>query len=150
MKKIIVLLVSLFCLISPAFAGNLLQQQDEVKFVQNLVNKPAFPVTSSKLELIKEDYWVYTQGGDCLYSDLVKNLKKLSANKSSENEINIKYLTLLKNKIDTIVKIQNISIDNNLRLKAVNKKIIIEDNDYKKLSKETKELITGFNVILFE
>ena len=56
----------------------------------------------------------------------------------------------IKNKIDTIVKIQNISIDNNLRLKAVNKKIIIEDNDYKKLSKETKELITGFNVILFE
>ena len=141
MKKIIVLLVSLFCLISPAFAGNLLQQQDELKFVQKMSNNP-MPTQYGKDYLIREDYYGYFNGKESTYGLILYYIDEA---KKSKNISDLKYLNLAKSKIEIIAKLQNNDTDRNMRADAVNKKIIIEDSDYKKLSKDIKEIITMIN-----
>lgn len=149
MKKSIILVVSLVVLISPCFAGNLLQQQDELKFIQKVANDP-LPTQYGKDYLIREDYYGYWNGKDSLYGEIVNTLDDMSKTNIPNKELNIKYLTLLKTKIETIVKLQNNSIDNNMRLNAARQKIIINDDDYKKLSSDVKDLIIMLNYLMFE
>ena len=66
MKKLIIFV--LFLLIAnPVFAGNVLQQQDELKLIQTHFSKTYVPVKSDSVYLIKEDYQVYLEKGDSLY-----------------------------------------------------------------------------------
>lgn len=151
MSKIFKLFILSLCLLSlqlNCFAGNVLQQQDELKFVQKRANDP-IPIHYGKDYLIREDYYGYLNGKDSLYGEIVNTLDDMSKTNIPNKELNIKYLTLLKTKIETIVKLQNNSIDNNMRLNAARQKIIIDDEDYKKLIKEVKELINISNFGLF-
>lgn len=151
MSKIFRLFILSLCLLSlqlNCFAGNVLQQQDELKFIQKVSNDP-LPTHYGKDYLIREDYYGYLNGKDSLYGEIVNTLDDMSKTNIPNKELNIKYLTLLKTKIETIVKLQNNSIDNNMRLNAARQKIIIDDEDYKKLIKEVKELINISNFGLF-
>lgn len=151
MSKVFKIFVLLLCILSlqvTCFAGNILQQQDELKFVQKVANDP-LPTHYGKDYLIREDYYGYLNGKDSLYGEIVNTLDDMFKTNIQNKELNIKYLTLLKTKIETIVKLQNNSIDNNMRLNAARQKIIIDDDDYKKLIKEVKELINISNFGLF-
>ena len=146
MKRIILTILILF-LALPCFAGNVLQQQDELKFVQKVANDP-LPTQYGKDYLIREDYYGYLNGKDSLYGSVVNYLKDLSKSNLPYKDLNIKYLSLLKSKIETIVNLQNNSIDNNMRVNAACQRIIVDDKDYNSLSNTSKELINAYNVIL--
>lgn len=146
MKRIILTILILF-LALPCFAGNVLQQQDELKFVQKVANDP-LPTQYGKDYLIREDYYGYLNGKDSLYGSVVNYLKDLSKSNLPYKDLNIKYLSLLKSKIETIVNLQNNSIDNNMRVNAACQRIIVDDKDYNSLSNTSKELINIYNVIL--
>lgn len=146
MKRIIITILILF-LSLPCFAGNVLQQQDELKFVQKVANDP-LPTQYGKDYLIREDYYGYLNGKDSLYGSVVNYLKDLSKSNLPYKDLNIKYLSLLKSKIETIVNLQNNSIDNNMRVNAASQRIIVDDKDYNSLSNTSKELINIYNVIL--
>ena len=152
MSKIIKLFVLSLCLLMlsiPSFAGNLLQQQDELQFVQKVANDP-LPTKYGKDYLIREDYYGYWNGKDSLYGEIVNTLNDISKSNIENKDLNIKYLALMKTKIETIVKLQNNNIDNNMRKNAASQKIIVADEDYKKLIKEVKELINISNFALFD
>ncbi len=146
MKKFFIFLVSLFCLTTPAIAGNVLQQQDEVKFVQKVANKP-LPNHYGKDYLIREDYYTYFNGGESTYGLLLYYIDEAKKNK---NVVDLKYLNLAKSKIETVAKLQNNDIDSRMRINSINKKVIIEDTDYQKLSKDVKDLITMINFLMLE
>lgn len=148
MKRIILTILLLF-LALPCFAGNVLQQQDELKFVQKVANDP-LPTKYGKDYLIREDYYGYLNGKDSLYGEIVNTLNDISKSSIENKDLNIKYLALMKTKIETIVKLQNNNIDNNMRKNAASQKIIVADEDYKKLIKEVKELINISNFSLFD
>lgn len=148
MKRIILTILLLF-LALPGFAGNILQQQDELKFVQKVANDP-LPTHYGKDYLIREDYYGYWNGKNSGYGYVVNTLEYISKSDIPNKELNIKYLTLLKTKIETIVKLQNNSIDHNMRLNATRQKIIIDDEDYKKLSSDVRHLIIMLNYLMFD
>ncbi len=147
--KLFVLSLCLFMISIPCFAGNILQQQDELKFIQKVANNP-LPTNYGKDYLIREDYYAYWNGKDSFYGHVINTLEDISKSNIPNKELNIKYLKLLKNKIETIVKLQNNSIDNNMRKNAASQKIIIEDDDYKKLSEDTKNIILSANFGFFD
>ncbi len=147
--KLFVLSLCLFMISIPCFAGNILQQQDELKFVQKFANYP-LPIHYGKDYLIREDYYGYFQGKNSGYGYVVNTLEDISKSNVPNKDLNIKYLTLLKTKIETIVKLQNNSIDNNMRRNAASQKIIIEDDDYKKLSSDVRDLIIMLNYSMFD
>ena len=71
MKKLLVIFLMFLAL--PCFAGNLLQQEDEVRFAREIAKaQETFP-NYSKEFLIREDYNGYMNGKDSLYG-LVVNL----------------------------------------------------------------------------
>ena len=148
MKRIIITILILF-LALPCFAGNLLQQQDELQFVQKVANDP-LPTKYGKDYLIREDYYGYWNGKNSGYGYVVNTLEDISKSDIPNKDLNIKYLTLLKTKIETIVKLQNNNIDNNMRLNAARQKIIIDDDDYKKLSSDVRNLIIMLNYSMFD
>lgn len=147
--KLFVLSLCLFMISIPCFAGNIPQQQDELKFIQKVANNP-LPTNYGKDYLIREDYYAYWNGKDSFYGHVINTLEDISKSNIPNKELNIKYLKLLKNKIETIVKLQNNSIDNNMRKNAASQKIIIEDDDYKKLSEDTKNIILSANFGFFD
>lgn len=152
MSKIIKLFVLSLCLLMlsiPSLAGNLLQQQDELQFVQKVANDP-LPTQYGKDYLIREDYYGYWNGKNSGYGYVVNTLEDISKSDIPDKDLNIKYLTLLKTKIETIVKLQNNSIDDNMRLNAARQKIIIDDEDYKKLSSDVRQLIIMLNYSMFD
>lgn len=146
MKKSIILVVSLVVLISPCFAGNLLQQQDELKFIQKVANDP-LPTQYGKDYLIREDYYGYWNGKNSGYGAILYELDEQEKSQNINKQINIKYLKLMKNKIDTYISTQNNYIDNNKRRNIILSKIIINDNEYLKLTENTKLLIYLYNYI---
>lgn len=148
MKKIIIFILFLL-IVNPVLAGNILQQQDELKFVQKVANDP-LPTQYGKDYLIREDYYGYLNGKNSGYGYVVNTLEDISKSNIPNKDLNIKYLTLMKTKIETIVKLQNNNIDNNMRLNAVRQKIIIDDEDYKKLSAEVRDLIIMLNYAMFD
>lgn len=152
MSKIFKLFVLLLCLLSlqvNCFAGNILQQQDELKFIQKVANNP-LPTNYGKDYLIREDYYGYHNGKNSVYGYVVNTLEDISKSNIPNKELNIKYLKLLKNKIETIVKLQNNSIDNNMRRNAASQKIIIDDEDYQKLSTDVQDIIIMCNYTMFD
>ena len=146
MKKIILILLCFFCFSLPCLSANLLQQQDELRFAQKTAKEP-LPTSYGKDYLIREDYFIYKNGGESTYGLILYFMKEA---KNKNNLTDYQYLNLAKTKIETIVKLKNNDIDNNMRLNAVNKKIVIDDADYKKLSQDTKDLLNMVNYLMFE
>lgn len=146
MKNIILLIFIMFVSVSPVFAGNLLQQQDEVRFIQQNYNNLT-PINHNKDYLIREDYYCYRNGGETVYGLL---LYYMDIAKKQSQTTDFNYLTLCKTKIDTIIKLQNNNVDSNMRRSSIIKKIIIDDNDYKKMTKDVKEFLIMINYMWFE
>lgn len=148
MKRIISAVLILF-LTLPCFASNLLQQNDELKYVQKNGMFPT-PIYYKKDYLVREDYYGYLHGKNSVYGYIINTLEDISKSNIPHKDLNIKYLNLAKTKIETIVKLKNNDIDNNMRLNAVNKKIVIDDADYIKLSYETKQIMIMCNIGMFD
>lgn len=147
--RLFILSLCLFMLSIPCFAGNVLQQQDELKFVQKRANDP-IPIHYGKDYLIREDYYGYWNGKNSVYGYVVNTLEDISKSNIPNKELNIKYLKLLKNKIETIVKLQNNTIDNNMRKNSASQKIIVDDEDYKNLSTDVQDIIIMCNYAMFD
>lgn len=134
MKKIIVLLVSLFCLISPAFAGNLLQQEYEIAKMQKF-SSDADLKNYTKATLLENDYIVYLQHGNSIFGELKKAQATLP-----KNSLDYRYINLAVQQYEMAIKTYNQNI-------VSMQKIIIDDEDYKKLMQETKSNIGAYNFI---
>ena len=147
-KAIVFILLGFMIFTAPWFAGNLLQQQDELKYIQKVGNNP-ISIYHGKDYLIREDYYGYHNGKNSVYGYVVNTLEDISKSNIPNKELNMRYLKLLKNKIETIVNLQNNSIDNNMRLNSVNRKIIVDDSDYQKLSQKVKDIIIMCNYTMF-
>ena len=134
MKKIILTILILF-LVLPCFAGNLLQQEYETAKMQELAQEPAFYNKTAK-GLIEDDYLHYLNGGGSLYGVLKYGQEKLP-----KDSLDLKYVNLMLTKYDIIIKNRNPQL-----IKP--DKIIVDDEDYKRLSDEVKSDIAIFNLII--
>ena len=134
MKRIILTILILF-LSLPCFAGNVLQQEYETAKMAEMAQEPAF-YNISKRGLIEDDYLHYLNGGGSLYGVLKYKQEKLP-----KDSLDLKYVNLMLAKYDIIIK--------NINPQLVKPdRIIIEDDDYKKLSDDVKSDIALFNLII--
>lgn len=137
MKKVLILMLCLFCFIPPVLAGNILQQEYETAKMQELAQEPAFYNKTAK-GLIEDDYLHYLNGGGSLYGVLKYKQKNLS-----KDSFDLKYVNLMLAKYDIIIK--------NINPQLVKPdRIIVEDDDYKKLSDDVKSDMAIFNLIIFK
>lgn len=140
MKKIVILLISLFCFISPVFAGNLMQQEYETAKMQELAQEPAF-YNMSKRGVIEDDYYGYLNGKDSLYGVILYKKDELEKVTTPDKSIDLRYINLVLQKYDFIIK------NKNPQLLAPDK-IIVDDEDYKNINKDVKDIISGFNLFM--
>lgn len=134
MKRII-LIISVIFLMLPAFAGNILQQEYETAKMAEMAQDPVFYNKTTK-GLIEDDYLHYLNGGGSLYGVLKYKQKNLP-----KDSLNLKYVNLMLAKYDIIIK--------NINPQLVKPdRIIVEDDDYKKLSDDIKSVMSGFNLIM--
>lgn len=142
MKKLLVIFLILLSL--PCFAGNLLQQEDEVRFAREIAKaQEPFP-NYSKQYLVKQDYEAYYNGGDSVYGLVINTTEDISKTNILNKELNLHYLNLAKDKMQIIA-----TTPQNSNINPAKSKIVIDDTDYKKLDKEVKNIILIVN-ILFE
>lgn len=134
MKRIIITILLLF-LALPCFAGNLLQQEYETAKMSEMAQEPAF-YNMSKRGLIEDDYNAYMNGGGSMYG-----VFKYKQENLPKDSLDLKYVNLVLAKYDIIVKNINPQI-----IKP--EKIIIDDEDYKRLSDDVKSDIALFNLII--
>lgn len=136
MKRIILTILLLF-LALPCFAGNLLQQEYETTKMAEMAQSPAFYNKTAK-GLIEDDYLHYLNGGGSLYGVLRHKQQNLP-----EDSLDLKYVNLMLARYDIIIK--------NINPQLVKPdRIIVEDDDYKKLSDDVKSVLSGFNLIMSE
>lgn len=134
MKRIIITILLLF-LALPCFAGNVLQQEYETAKMAEMAQDPAFYNKTAK-GLIEDDYLHYLNGGGSLYGVLKYKQEKLP-----KDSLDLKYVNLMLARYDIIIK--------NINPQLVKPdRIIIEDDDYKKLSDDVKSVMSGFNLIM--
>lgn len=138
--KYILLIFCFLCFSLNCFAGNILQQQDEIDFLQktNVQHKPNY----NPIWLIMEDYSGYVQGKNAFYGYIDNGLKDID--KFPNKEINQKYLKLIKNKLDIIIN----SSSNTKSNYFVLSKIVVDDADYQQLSENTKMIVQMYNYIV--
>lgn len=132
MRKILAIFIYLLCF--TVFANNALQQQDEHNFY--LDNKNMFNSEHSIGFLIKEDYFGYQNNKNAYYGYIVNGIKDLSKSNSENDIINVKYLTFIKQNIDNYI-----NKDTSMEY------LYIDDSEYKKLFKETKNYIMMYNTV---
>ncbi len=135
MKKLLVIFLMFFSV--TLLCGNLLQQEDEVRFAREMAKEPA--LNYSKEFLIREDYNGYMNGKNALYGYVVNGIE--DAHKFKNPTLNQRYLKLIKNKIDNVLASSG-NINYNLT------RIDIDDTDYEKLSDDTKRTICVFNITI--
>lgn len=140
MKRIILTILVLF-LALPCFAGNLLQQEYEAKEAGKVAQDAAFYNTTA-IELIKEDYLHYLNGGGSLYGVLMYKKEQLEKNPASKNSLDLRYINLMLKKYDIIVKGINPHLIKPDR-------IIVDDTEYKQLSEDVKRVLAGLNLMMF-
>lgn len=133
--KLIILAILVLFLALPCFAGNLMQQEYETAKMQELAQEPAFYNKTAK-GLIEDDYLHYLNGGGSLYGVLKYGQEKLP-----KDSLDLKYVNLMLTKYDIIIKNRNPQL-----IKP--DKIIVDDEDYKRLSDEVKSDIAIFNLII--
>ena len=139
MKRIILTILLLF-LALPCFAGNLLQQEYETAKMQELAQEPAF-YNISKRGLIEDDYLGYLNGKGSLYGVILYKKEELEKVTVPTKSIDLRYINLVLQKYNFIIK------NKNPQLLAPDK-IIVDDNDYKNLDKDVKDIISGFNLFM--
>ncbi len=141
MKKFFIVIISLFCLVSPVFAGNLLQQEYEAKEAGKVAQDAAFHNTTA-LGLIQDDYLHYLKGGGSLYGVLMYKKEQLEKNPASKKSLDLRYINLMLKKYDIIVKGINPHLIKPDR-------IIVDDTEYKQLSEDVKRVMAGLNLMMF-
>lgn len=139
MKNLLLLFV--LCLFSlPVFAGNLLQQEYEIKEAVKVTQDLSFH-NLSKRGLLENDYQCYLNGGGSLYGVMKYEQERLQKITTPEKNLDLRYINLALKKYDLIIKNQNPHL-------VHPDKIIIDDKDYKILTDNTKSIIAGFNMLL--
>lgn len=139
MKRIILTILLLF-LALPCFAGNLLQQEYETAKMSEMAQEPAF-YNISKRGLIEDDYLGYLNGKGSLYGVILYKKEELEKVTVPTKSIDLRYINLVLQKYNFIIK------NKNPQLLAPDK-IIVDDNDYKNLDKDVKDIISGFNLFM--
>lgn len=138
MKNLLILFLSLFMFVVPAFAGNLLQQEYEANKMQEM-SKEQTLYNMSKESLLKNDYQGYLNGGRSMYGYMLT--AKAEAEKT-KNVIDLKYANLMINQYNTRIK----TINSNL---FQLQKIHVDDNEYKQLTDLTKICLYFFNIMAY-
>lgn len=133
MKKLILTILILF-LALPTFAGNLLQQEYETTKIQKF-SSDADLKNYTKATLLENDYIVYLQHGNSIFGELKKAQATLP-----KNSLDYRYINLAVQQYEMAIKTYNQNI-------VSMQKIIIDDEDYKKLMQETKSNIGAYNFI---
>ena len=128
----------------PVFSSNLLQQEYELKHADTEIS---VTLNYDKVYLIKEDYLGYEHGKKSLYGGLIYTIEKIKKSNNPNKTVNLRYLNLAKTKYEKIAQLQNYKLDKNIRLNTLASKIIIENDDYKNLTPEVKEIIRILNSI---
>ena len=139
MKRIIITILILF-LALPCFAGNLLQQEYETAKMSEMAREPVF-YNISKRGLIEDDYLGYLNGKGSLYGVILYKKEELEKVTTPDKSIDLRYTNLVLQKYNFIIK------NKNPQLLAPDK-IIIDDNDYKSINKDVKDIISGFNLFM--
>lgn len=134
MKRIILTILILF-LALPCFAGNVLQQEYETAKMAEMAQDPAY-YNKTANGLIEDDYLHYLNGGGSLYGVLKYGQEKLP-----KDSLDLKYVNLMLTKYDIIIKNRNPQL-----IKP--DKIMVDDEDYKRLSDDVKSDIAIFNLII--
>lgn len=140
MKKVLILMLCLFCFIPPAFAGNILQQEYETAKMAELAQEPAF-YNMSKRGLIEDDYLGYLNGKDSLYGVILYKKEELEKTSSTVKHINLRYLNLVLEGYNFVIKNKNPQM-------FQPEKIIVDDKDYRQLDEDIKSIISGFNMFI--
>lgn len=140
MKKLILTILILSASL-PAFAGNVLQQEDEAKEAGKVAQDAAFHNTTA-LGLIQDDYLHYLKGGGSLYGVLMYKKEQLEKNPASKKSLDLRYINLMLKKYDIIVKGINPHLIKPDR-------IIVDDTEYKQLSEDVKRVMAGLNLMMF-
>lgn len=141
MKKFVILLISLFCLVSPVFAGNILQQEYEAQEASKVAKDATFH-NMTAIGLIQDDYLHYLNGGGSLYGILMYQKEQLQKHPASMKSLNWRYINLMIKKYDIIVKGINPHLIKPDR-------IIVDDTEYKQLSEDVKRIMAGLNLMMF-
>lgn len=140
MKNLLLLFV--LCLFSlPVFAGNLLQQEYETKEAVKFTQDLSFH-NMSKRGLLENDYQGYLNGGRSLYGMLKYEQERLEKITTPEKNLDLRYINIMIKRYDTRIKAINSQLFNL-------QKIIVNDDEYKYLSKDTKVALAMFNLIAY-
>jgi len=145
MKKFLLVLI-LFCLPMVTLGvDNSLQREDE-NIIHGVINSPIGRLSRHYTSL-KLDYISYKLNkGQTVYSQIVDLEKRLSDN-SENNNLNIKYLKDLKNLYLFVVSYDDKETMSSAFLQEFNnRRIVINDNEYKLLDEDLKVLLSVVNV----
>lgn len=139
MKNFLILII-LLLMVNPVFASNILQQEYETAKMAEIAQEPAF-YNISKKGLIEDDYYGYLNGKDSFYGAILYKKDELEKVTTSDKSIDLRYINLVLQKYDFIIK------NKNPQLLAPDK-IIVDDEDYKNINKDVKDIISGFNLFM--
>lgn len=132
MRKFLVFLMLFVSFIQPCLAGNVLQQEYELKVVSSYYSNPVLQ-TVDKKALFRDDYTTHQMGGISFYD------KCLEARNTAPS-LDKKYLNII---------IKNYEV----ALKAPDsyqmQRLIIDDKDYEYLNFNTKKNIAVYNLMAF-
>ena len=130
MKKIVSIIV-LLLMVTPGFANDM-QKAYEAKNlkIENHNTK----------DLLLSDYKHYLNGGGSLYGVIMAQINSLGYSINKQDEINLEYAYKLKNDYDCYIK----HFDKNFcKIEGYS----INDNTYKQLNNDIKNVISAFNYL---
>lgn len=147
MKKILLILIGVFILISPCFAANNEKQIKDERVIQGILNAPAGRLSRHYVSF-KEDYGLYKSGDKTsIYYSIVKLEEKYTSKTDIKSKLNLEYIEKTKDLYKFLV---NYPSDKSMSTKFVEefeaKKIVIPDNIYDDLDEDLTMLITLINV----
>lgn len=135
MKKL-VCVMCLICLALPVFADNLLQQKYEDDFNKDKIKTHISTfILFDGIDLLKDDYDGYNNGRDTMYGEIMYLIEDINKKNAPYKNLNIEYLNKIKS---NIVNAANNDINPS--------PIIVDDEEYKHLTEDTKILINLNNI----
>lgn len=133
MKRIIIFTLFLL-IVNPVLAGNILQQEYDTVKIQKFASDTDLR-NYSKTTLLENDYIIYLQHGNSIFGELKKAQATLP-----KNSLDYRYINLAVKQYEMAIKTYNQNL-------VSMQKIIIDDEDYKKLTEETKSNIGAYNFL---
>lgn len=147
MKKILLIIIGIFILITPCFAANNEKQIKDERVIQGILNSPAGRLSRHYVSF-KEDYDLYKTGDKTsVYYSIIKLEEKYKNKTDIKSKLNIEYIESSKELYKFLV---NYPSDKSMSTKFVEdfeaKKIVIPDNIYDDLDEDLTMMITLINV----